>query len=36
MYNYREQMKADVEYYLEENIGFIDYENLDELKEKEI
>ena len=34
MYNYREQMEADVKNYLEENIGFIDYENLDELKEK--
>ena len=34
MYNYREQMEADVENYLEENIKFIDYEDLDELKEK--
>ena len=34
MYDYREQMKADVRDYIEENIGFIDYEDLDELKEK--
>jgi hypothetical protein len=34
MYDYREQMKADVKDYIEENIGFIDYEDLDELKEK--
>jgi hypothetical protein len=33
MYDYREQMKADVKDYIEENIGFIDYEDLDELKE---
>ena len=34
MYDYREQMKADVRDYIKENIGFIDYEDLDELKEK--
>ena len=34
MYDYREQMRADVKDYIEENIGFIDYEDLDELKEK--
>ena len=35
MYDYREQMKADVRDYIEENIGFIDYEDLDKYSDSE-